>query len=286
MSVRTGARTHFPKDPLFFSGLALFVIWVTMAVAGPLLSPYDPWDMSFAPLSPPSGEHLLGANDGGQDILSELLQAVRNSLAFGCVTGLLALGLGLFIGGACAWFGGRLDLIVMRVADVVLSIPMVMILILVSALFRPSPVILALILAAFTWPTIARAIRAQAMTLRERLHIRAARQMGGGYFYILCRHFIPELFPLFVIGFAAKARMAVFMEASLAFLGLFDPSHKSLGLMINLALKYYYLDIWWNWLAPPIICLCLMVMAVTFLAVGMERMYDPRLRDFVGVGTG
>ncbi len=284
MSVRS--RVPFPKDPLFFSGLALFILWVVVAAAGPVLAPYDPWDMQFDPLSPPSGAHLLGANDGGQDILSELLYATRNSLAFGCITGLCALALGVIIGGACAWFGGWFDLIVMRVADVLLSIPMVMILILVSALFRPSPAVLALLLAGFTWPTIGRAIRAQGMTLRERLHIRAARQMGGGYVYILRRHFIPELFPLFVIGFAAKARMAVFMEASLAFLGLFDPSHKSLGLMINLALKYYYMDIWWNWLAPPIVCLCLMVMGVTFLAVGMERMYDPRLRDFIGVGTG
>lgn len=76
--------------------------------------------------------------------------------------------------------------------------------------------------------------------------------------------------------------MAIFMEASLAFLGLFDPSRKSLGLMINYALKYYYLDIWWNWLMPPIVCLSLMITGATFLAIGLEKVLDPRLKQFPG----
>jgi peptide/nickel transport system permease protein len=114
--------------------------------------------------------------------------------------------------------------------------------------------------------------------VRQRLYVKAAYQIGGGTFYVLRRHLIPELFPLFLIGFAAKARMAVFMEASLAFLGLMDPSHKSLGIMINRAMQYYYLDVWWNLLLPPVLCLSLFIISVTFLAVSMERVFDPRLR--------
>ena len=107
----------------------------------------------------------------------------------------------------------------MRLADILLAIPSIMILILTAALFRPSPVTLALILAAMSWPTTAKACRAQSLILKNSLHIQAARQMGAGSFYIISRHFIPELFPLYLIGFAAKARAAMFMEASLAFLG-------------------------------------------------------------------
>ena len=103
--------------------------------------------------------------------------------------------------------------------------------------------------------------------------------MGASGAYIIARHLMPELFPLYLIGFAAKARMAMFMEASLSFLGLFDPSRKSLGMMISYALKYYYLDIWWNWLIPPILCLTLLIMAVTFLAVSLEKVFDPRLKE-------
>jgi peptide/nickel transport system permease protein len=93
---------------------------------------------------------------------------------------------------------------------------------------------------------------------------------------------MPEMFPLYLIGFAAKARMAMFMEASLAFLGLFEPSRKSLGMMIGFALKYYYMDIWWNWLLPPIVCLSLLIMAVTFLAISLEKVLDPRLKEALG----
>lgn len=90
---------------------------------------------------------------------------------------------------------------------------------------------------------------------------------------------MPELFPLYVIGLVAKTRMAMFMEASLAFLGLFDPTRKSLGMMIGYALKYYYLDIWWNWLLPPIVVLTLLISSVTFLAISLERVFDPRLKE-------
>ena len=124
--------------------------------------------------------------------------------------------------------------------------------------------------------------RAQTLSLRESLHVRAAAQMGGGNWYIIRRHLMPEMFPLYLIGFAAKARIAMFMEAALAFLGLFDPSRKSLGMTIGYALKYYYLDIWWNWLLPPIACLSLLIMTVTFLAISLEKVLDPRLREALG----
>ena len=167
----------------------------------------------------------------------------------------------------------------MRIADILLAIPAIMILILTAALFQPASYILALILASLMWPTISKAIRAQTLSLRESLHIRAASQMGGGNWHIIRRHLIPEMFPLYLIGFAAKTRMAVFMEASLAFLGLFDPSRKSLGMMIAYALKYYYMEVWWNWLMPPILCLSLVIMGVTFLAISLEKVVDPRLRE-------
>ncbi len=103
--------------------------------------------------------------------------------------------------------------------------------------------------------------------------------MGGSGLYIILRHLLPELFPLYLIGFAAKARMAIFMEASLAFLGLFDPGRKSLGLMISYGLKYYYLDIWLNWLLPPILFLTLLIMTSTLLSISLEKVFDPRLKE-------
>jgi peptide/nickel transport system permease protein len=272
-------RRELFRNPWFVAGLVLAGVFALAATFGPPLAPYDPNDMSFRPLSPPSSRNLLGVNDGGMDILTELLYGLRNTASFGMLAGLVGLGLGVILGLISAWFGGWIDPVLMRLADVLLAIPNIMILILTAALFRPSPIVLALILGAMSWPTTAKACRSQALVVKNRLHVQAARRMGAGGFYIISRHLVPELFPLYLIGFAAKARAAMFMEASLAFLGLFDPGRKSLGMMISYALKFYYLDMWWNWLAPPILCLSLLMMTVTFLAVSLEGVFDPRLRE-------
>jgi peptide/nickel transport system permease protein len=268
-----------PRDPWLLTGIVLALVLAMAALIGPYLTPYDPNDISFQPLSPPSAAHWLGVNDGGMDILSELLHGLRNTIGFGLLTGIVSLGLGVAVGLAAAWFGGLVDHLTMRFADILLAVPAVMILILAAAFFRLSPVALALLLALLYWPTTAKGVRAQALVVKSGLHIRAARQMGASGGYILCRHLLPELFPMYLIGFATKARMAMFMEASLAFLGLFDPSRKSLGMMISYGLRYYYLEVWWNWLLPPVLCLTLLIMAVTFLAVSMEKVFDPRLKE-------
>ena len=277
--MRLDLKRELLKDPWFLTGGVLLLILGGLALLGPLWGPHDPWDIAFIPLSPPSAEHWLGVNDGGMDILSELLVGLGNTLLFGLIAAGAGLVLGVSVGLASAWLGGPADQIMMRLADIVLAVPAVMILILLAAFFRPSPTLLALTLAALAWPTTAKTIRAQALVIRRSLHVQAARRMGGSGFYIIVRHLMPELFPLYLIGFAAKARMAMFMEASLAFLGLFDPARKSLGLMISYGLKYYYLDIWFNWLLPPIVCLTLLIMTSTFLAIGLEKVFDPRLKE-------
>jgi peptide/nickel transport system permease protein len=272
-------RRELAKDPWFVTGTGLALLLAALVLAGPWLAMHDPHDMSFRPLAPPSSEHWLGVNDGGMDIFSELLHGIRNTVVFGLLTGVTALAIGIAIGLACAWFSGWIDHFLSRLADILLAIPAVMILILVAAFFRPTPLTLGLILAALSWATTAKAIRAQALVVKKGLHVQAARQMGASGTYIIWRHLMPELFPLYLIGFTTKARMAMFMEASLSFLGLFDPSRKSLGMMISYALKYYYLDIWWNWLIPPILCLTLLIMTVTFLAISLEKIFDPRLKE-------
>jgi peptide/nickel transport system permease protein len=272
-------RQVLGRDPWFVIGAGLALVIAVAVIFGPPLAPHNPHDMSFRPLSPPSPAHWLGVNDGGMDILSELLHGLRNTVAFGLLAGTVALVLGVGIGLSAAWFSGPVDAITMRIADILLAIPAVMILILMAAFFRLSPAPLALLLAFLYWPTTAKGIRAQALVVKSRLHIQAAKQMGASGTYIIGRHLLPELFPLYLIGFATKARMAMFMEASLSFLGLFDPSRKSLGIMISYALKYYYLDVWWNWLLPPILCLSLLIITVTFLAVSLEKVFDPRLKE-------
>jgi peptide/nickel transport system permease protein len=275
-------RETISRDPWFAIGGTLFLLFAVTALLGPALAPHDPFAMDHTPFAKPSFQHLLGVNDCGQDIFSELLHAVRNTVVFGLVCAVVGLCVGVLIGLVSGWAGGIIDLSLMRLADVLLAVPSVMVLILVSAVFRPHPLTLALILALMTWPGTSKSIRAQTLIVRQSLHVRAAAQLGGGGWHIISRHLLPELFPLYLIGFSAKCRMAIFMEASLAFMGLIDPGRKSLGMMIQYAMKYYYMNIWWNWLLPPVAVLTLLLMTITFVVISMEKALDPRLRENSG----
>lgn len=267
------------RDGFFLFGATSAVALILVAWIGPHLVPYDPQDMVFGPFGRPTLEHPLGTNDCGQDILAELVHGARNSLSFGFIVGMLGLILGVGLGVWAGWKGGLVDMTVMAFAEVTMAVPPFMLLILVAALLMPSPLVLAMVLTSLSWPTTAKAVRAQTLALRVQLHLRAASQMGGSTWYLIFRHLIPEMFPLYVVGLVGKSRMAIFMEASLAFLGLFEPGRKSLGSTIYYALRYYYVDTFWNWLAPAVVILSLAMMATSFLAISLEKVLDPRLRS-------
>jgi peptide/nickel transport system permease protein len=116
------------------------------------------------------------------------------------------------------------DMTVMRLADALLAIPTIMILILIAAYFKPSTTVLIIALSLVLWQTIARGVRAQTLSLKTKLYVKAAKNAGAPTSYIMYKHIMPELFPLYAMGFVTKARIAVFMEAGLSFLGIFDPT--------------------------------------------------------------
>lgn len=271
------------SNKLLFTGIIVFTALIILSVMAPLLSPHDPFVMKAQPLKGPSISHLLGTNDSGQDILSELLYSIQNSISFGLIAAFTALFFGVLIGCSSAFSGGLFDLFMMRVADAIIAVPMIMILILISATIKPAPYIMAAILGLIGWPPIARGIRAQCLSIQEKHYIKSVRHLGGGFFYILRKHIIPEIFPLFIIGFSTKMRVAVIMEATLAFLGLIDPGRKSLGLMINYSMKYYYLDVWSNWIIPPLVILSSIILSVTFIAIGMETVFSLQLKKITRI---
>jgi peptide/nickel transport system permease protein len=268
----------FMNDTLFRTGAVMFLLLVCLFLAGEWLVPHGPFDMAAEPFQLPSGAHLLGTNDSGQDILASLARAGWNSLLFGLVASLTALLLGTLAGVIAAVKGGWVDIILMRTGDTLLMIPSIMLLILVAAVLRTEPITIGIILGLISWPTIARGLRAQVLSLMQKGYVRVSREMGGSLFHVARTHLLPELYPIMVVGFSAKFRMAVFMEATLAFLGLVDPARKSLGMMIRFALKYYYLDSFWNWILPVLLVLSLLIMSVTFIALSVESGLDRNLR--------
>ncbi|MEA1907178.1 MAG: ABC transporter permease [Euryarchaeota archaeon] len=269
---------EFSKDKLGVSGLLLLLLLLMTAILAPIIAPHDPWDYSAQSLQPPSKEHLLGTNDCGHDIFSELLWALRTSISFGISVAAITCTIGVVLGVSAALIGGMYDMIVMRVADALLAIPTILIMILIAAYFKPSTAVMVIALSLVLWPTVARGMRAQTLSLKTKLHVKAAQNMGAPTSYIMRRHILPEIFPLYAMGFVTKARIAVFMEAGLSFLGIFDPSTKSLGIMMSYALQYYKYDIWFNWLLPPVFALSLIIISLGLISYAVEEIFDPRLR--------
>jgi len=269
---------EFTKDKIGVAGLVLLLFLATTAILAPVIAPHDPWDYSSPAFQPPSWEHLLGTNDIGYDIASELLLALRTSILFGIAVAAITCTIGLVLGVSAALIGGTYDMLVMRLADALLAIPTIIVLILIAAYFKPSTTVLIITLSLVMWQTTARGVRAQTLSLKSKLHVKASRNMGAPTSYIMYKHIMPELFPLYAMGFVTKARVAVFMEAGLSFLGIFDPTTKSLGIMMSYAMRYLYLDVWFNWLLPPVIALSLLIISLGLISYAIEEIFDPRLR--------
>ncbi len=269
---------EFAKDKIGVAGLVLILFLFTTAILAPVIAPHDPWDYSAPSFQPPSREHLLGTNDIGYDIASELLWSLRTSILFGMAVASITCTIGLVLGVSAALIGGMYDMTVMRLADALLAIPTIMILILIAAYFKPSTTVLIIALSLVLWQTIARGVRAQTLSLKTKLYVKAAKNAGAPTSHIMYKHIMPELFPLYAMGFVTKARIAVFMEAGLSFLGIFDPTTKSLGIMMSYAMRYLYLDVWFNWLLPPVFALSLLIVSLGLIAYAIEEIFDPRLR--------
>ncbi|NDJ78888.1 MAG: ABC transporter permease [Chloroflexi bacterium] len=263
-------------------GVVMLLVLVGVAVLAPHLAPYDPEAFTGSPLEHPSREHRLGTNDVGQDILSELIYGARISLqvAAGAAAGTVLLA--VIIGGTAGYAGGWIDLLLMRLVDVLLALPRLPLLILVTALLGAGLQQMILTIALLFWPTTARIIRARVQSLRQREYITLARGFGGGPLYLFVRHILPPITPLVVFGLVTAAGRAVALEAGLAFLGLGDPTAKSWGLMMRYALNFpglFLTNRWQWWMLPPGICITLLILALTFVGIGLESRLDARLDE-------
>jgi peptide/nickel transport system permease protein len=262
-------------------GSAVLGLVLLVALAAPLLAPYDPHAFSGQPLERPSAAHPLGTNDAGQDILSELIYGARISLVVGLGAALGTVALGLLVGAVAGYAGGPLETLLMRLVDVMLTLPRLPLLILLAAFLGSGLAQTVAIISLLFWPTTARVIRAQVQSARQRGYIKMARHFGGGAGYVLRRHILPAIAPLIAFGLVAAAGRAVAMEAGLAFLGLGDPTAKSWGLMMRFALNLPGLlltDRWLWWLLPPGLCITLLILALTYLGMGLEEQLHPGLR--------
>jgi len=269
---------HVPSSRPALIGLLVLVAFAFSALLAPVLTPHDPWQ-HFQPFTEPTAVHLLGTDDVGRDIFSELIIGARVSLLVGFLAGLLAVGLGVLTGILAGFRRGLLDEFLMGLTDVVLVIPALPLVILVSVYLGPGLWHTALIIGLVSWPSTARVIRSQVLSVRQSGYVESARALGAGDGWIMRHHVLPNILPLVLAKFVLTVAAAMLMEASLSFLGLGDPLAKSWGMMLHYAFARggFIRELWW-WYVPPGLCIGLCILALTLISFGIEGGSDPRLR--------
>jgi len=260
------------------AGVAILLLFALCATLAPWIAPHDPWEFGPAFLHP-STTNLLGTNDVGQDIFSELLYGTRNSLLVGFAAAFIAVSLGTVVGLVAGFRKGVLDDLLMGVTDVFLVVPMLPLAILVSVYLGPSIWNLILVVGLLWWPSTARVIRSQVLSIRESGDGESARALGAGDLWLMWRHVLPNVLPLLMAKFVLTVAMAMLMDASLSFLGLGDPIAKSWGMMLRYAFMRggFVGGMWW-WYVPPGLAIGLCILSLTLISFGIEEKSDPRLK--------
>lgn len=261
-------------------GLALLAILVAAGALAPWIVPYDPEVTTGDPFEPPSRAHLLGTNDVGQDLLSELTYGVRISLTIGFLAAVVAISIGTIVGVVAGYFGGWVDAALMRLVDVVLVVPFLPLMILLAAYLGPSFWNIILVIGILVWARPARVIRAQVLSLTSLDFIDAARALGASPGRILRRHVLPGVLSLSLAQFILAASNAILIEASLSFLGLGDPTAKSWGSTLYYAqVRSAFLSGTWKWwVLPPGLLITAAVLGFAFTGFALEETLNPRLR--------
>jgi len=259
-------------------GLAILLIFTTLAIFAPIIAPHDPFAPG-RPFLPPSPEHPLGTNDIGQDIFSELLYGARISLLTGFLAAFVSVVIGTLVGITAGYRGGLIDEILMGLTDVMLIIPGLPLMIILAAYLKPSFWNIVIIIGLLWWPGTARVVRSQVLSLREAGYVEASRIMGAGDRWIILNHILPNVMPIVLAKFNLAVAGAMLTEASLSFLGLGDPMAKSWGMMLHYAFSRggFINGLWW-WYLPPGLCIALCVLGFTLLSFSFEEKTDPRLK--------
>ncbi|MEK3854275.1 ABC transporter permease [Cytobacillus sp. FSL H8-0458] len=261
-------------------GLWLLIIFLLIALLAPILAPFDPTERVGAPFTEPNTKFLLGTNDVGQDILSELLYGTRISLLIGVIAAFISILIGCLVGVISGYYGGKVDAFCMRLVDLVLVIPFLPLMILLAAFIGPSFWNIILVISLLSWASPARVVRSQVLTLKTKGYVEAAKSIGTNIRVILSRHILPGVIPIALSQFVLAASNSILTEASLSFLGLGDPFTKSWGTILYYAQARgaFLTDAWIWWVLPPGVLITTLVIGFAFTGYSLEEVLNPRLR--------
>lgn len=265
-------------------GLAILLAFVTLALAAPLLSDTDGLVASNTVQNPtwasPGEFGPLGTDHLGRSVAAQFVWGARISLFVGLAATLLTMLIGSVVGIVAGFFGGWVESVLMRVSEWFLVIPFLPLAIVLAAILGPSIRNIILVIAITSWPATARIIRAQVLTVKERLYVDRSRALGGGNWHLTTRHILPNVGPLILANTTLTVPVVILTETTLAFLGLGDPSRASWGKTIDEAFSAGAIgrDAWWYYL-PAGLGIVAVVLAFTLVGQALEEILNPKLRD-------
>ena len=273
------------RDPFAFVGVVIYILFALVALFADQLAANDPMEILFtkagkvAANMAPSAEFPLGTTNLGRDIYAQLVLGTRSALAVGLSAAVIVATVGTVVGLVSGYFGGTADAVLMRIADMALSLPFLPFVIVLTGFLGADTRNIVLAVALLLWPNSARVIRSQVLSLRERAYIEAARVTGASQSRILFVHIAPNILPLSFVYAAIAIGWAIITEASVNFLGFGDPTSVSWGMMLQDAFTSQALSRGqYAWFVPPGICIILIVVAGFFISRGYEEVFMPRLR--------
>lgn len=259
------------------AGLIIVLIITVMAIVAPLITWYPPLKTLVGkPFTTPNIYHLFGTDDLGRDIYSNVIYGIRTSLIVGLSSVLIAVVIGTLIGVLAGYYRGLLEDFLMRITDMTLILPQFLLALIIVAIFGQNFQNIIIAIGVVSWPGIARMIRAEFLSIRERPFIEAARAIGFSDVKIIFSEILPNAMPAVIPYIILQVNAAILIEAGLGFLGIADPNVPSLGLMLNTA-QQYLISAWWMAVFPGLM-LSIIVIGLNLLGDGLVEYLNPRLR--------
>ncbi|HXF64790.1 MAG TPA: ABC transporter permease [Caldilineaceae bacterium] len=264
-----------------FAGLIVVVLIVLVSFVGPLFVELDTQTKVDRIYQPPSAEYWFGTDHQGRDIFSQIVHGGRDVIVVAVIAGLLSTTIAVSFGTLSGFLGGRADAIIMTITDIMLTIPQLPLLLILAALMKFNNVAsLGLLLGALSWPALLRAVRAQALSLKERDFVEAARSLDLGTGHIVFREIVPNMMTYIVISFALAMTGAIYAQVALVLFGLVPFSGSNWGVMLSLAWvrgAIFFKDSIW-YIMMPIAAIVLLQLSVVTMTRSLELVFNPRLR--------
>jgi len=279
---------HLPlNDPFAMIGIIIYLVFFLVAIFANQIAPHDPTEILFtesydlaADRLPGEDGFVLGTTSLGRDIFSQLVYGSQSALLIGLTAAAVVAVIGTIVGLISGYFGGVVDMMLMRLADIAFGIPFLPFVIVLAAFMEPSIWNVVFAMALILWRDTGRVVRSQVLSLRTRAYVEAARVSGSSNLKIVFRHIAPNILPLSFLYGSIAIGWAILTEASISFLGFGDPETISWGYMLQDAYASQALSTGaYYWFIPPGVCIVLVVVAGFFISRGYEEILFPKLKE-------